>query len=232
MDEFSYIYGVLKQPSLVDFPGHHAVVLFTSGCNFTCGFCHNAELIEQRKGLTWSRLETLCREHAAQWVDAAVITGGEPTLHPDLDSLIAFLRKFGWAIKLDTNGSRPDVLARILSLVDYVAMDVKSDLEHYPEWTGFKQTEAIQKSIELLKSGDTAYELRTTVVDSFHDAGQMEQIGKMIEGTEQYYLQPFVPRETLPDAALRKKSRTSDDLLESYKSIITSYVQHVTIRGH
>ncbi|NCC51244.1 MAG: anaerobic ribonucleoside-triphosphate reductase activating protein [Spartobacteria bacterium] len=231
MAEFSYVYGMLKQPSLVDFPGHYASVLFTSGCNFRCGYCHNAELIETRKGLTWTRLSEMCREQAEQWVDAAVITGGEPTLHPSLEELIAFLRAFGWAIKLDTNGSRPDVLARVLPLVDFVAMDVKADLAHYAEWTGFTRMDAVQRSIDLIKKGDTPYEFRTTVVASFHDEQQMAQIGKMIQGARQYYLQPFVPRDTLPNEALRQEPRTPDGVMQQYKTLMTSYVQEVTVRG-
>jgi pyruvate formate lyase activating enzyme len=129
---------MLERPSMVDFPGRLACVLFTTGCNFSCGFCHNAPLLGERKpGLTWERLDSACREFRQSWVRGAVVTGGEPTLWRSLPQLLEFLSGHGFQLKLDTNGSRPADLERVLERLDYVAMDVKCSLARYEGFVRF-----------------------------------------------------------------------------------------------
>lgn len=228
----SPIYAYLKKPSLLDFPGHVAAVFFTSGCNMRCGFCHNASLLGQRQpGLTWERLDGVCREFRRHWAGGAVLSGGEPTLEPELPRLLALLRQHGFAVKLDTNGTKPDVLDAVLDQARYVAMDLKCRLERYPALTGFAGTDAIARSVALLKAGRVAYEFRTTVIDGVHDAGEIRAMGEWAAGAARFVLQPFLPRDDLPDPALRTVKRTHRDQLEALAVILREYVACVEIRG-
>jgi pyruvate formate lyase activating enzyme len=228
----SPVYGYLRQPSMVDFTGHMAAVFFVGGCNFQCRFCHNAALMARPSStLSWAKLEDVCRGFAEHWVDAAVITGGEPTLHPDLPRLVEFFRQFGWAVKLDSNGSRPDVLESCIPLVDYVAMDVKAGHSGYAELTGFSGTHDIQASIDLIKERAADYEFRTTVIEPFHDDGQMEEVMRMIAGARRYILQPFVPRDSLPDPALAATPRTPPARMQDLHARMRETAEEVVLRG-
>ena len=228
----SPVYAYLRRPSLVDFRSHLAAVFFVSGCNFRCGFCHNAALLGQpRPGMPWSRLAEACTRFRDNWVDAAVITGGEPTLAGELTALIQFLKGFGWAVKLDTNGSNPDIVRRCLPLVDYVAMDVKAGPSRYAELTGCPDTESIRASVRLIMQEARDYEFRTTLIDPFHDDDQVHEIGSLLNGARRAVLQPFVPKEDLPNPGLRALSRTSPDRLREARDLLRGCAQHVTILG-
>jgi len=228
----SPVYAFLRNPSLVDFAGHLSAVFFISGCNFRCGFCHNAGLMGMRTaGISWARLQEVCRRFSGDWVNAAVITGGEPTLCGELKGLIEFLRGQGWAVKLDTNGSRPDALRECIGLLDYVAMDVKAGLSGYAELTGFGEVDKIQKSIAVIRDYARDYEFRTTVIPAFHTAAQMREIGEMIKGSKRYVIQPFVPRDDLPDPALRETPRTDPDCLLAFQAMLAGCVEEVKVRG-
>ncbi len=210
-----------RQPSMIDFPGRLAAVFFVGGCNFRCRYCHNSELIPtDRPGLPWLRLDEVCREFARNWVSAAVITGGEPTQRSELPECIAFFRERGWAVKLDTNGSNPDMLEQCLPLVDYVAMDVKADLPGYRELTGFDDGARMLRSIGLIKRGARDYCFRTTVVEPFHSDARMRAIGDLIGGARRYVLQPFVPRETVADPIWAALPRTSDRRLAELRLLL------------
>ena len=122
-----------NKESTIDFDSHLTQMLFTSGCNFRCSYCHNCALWEKReKTLTLAQLDQLLENAKDNWVDAVCITGGEPTIHPDLPELISFIKHKGLSVKLDTNGSNPDMLARLINQVDYFALDYKISLEKYP----------------------------------------------------------------------------------------------------
>ena len=230
--ERSPVYAYLKKPSLLDFPGHVAAVFFTSGCNMRCGFCHNASLLGRRKpGLTWERLAEVCGEFRHHWAGGAVLSGGEPTLEPELPRLLALLGQHGFAVKLDTNGTNPEALAAALPQVQYVAMDFKCRLERYAVFTGFGDLAAIARSVALLKEGRVAYEFRTTVVDGVHDADEIRAMGELARGAARFVLQPFLPREDLPDPALRTVKRTHREQLEALAAILRDYVACVEIRG-
>ena len=228
----SPVYAFLKNPSMVDFPGHLAGVFFVTGCNFHCGFCHNAVLMGRRQqGIGWTRLDAACRQFLENWADAAVITGGEPTLDPGLTGLIEWFRKFGWSVKLDTNGSRPDVLRECLPRLDYVAMDIKAGPTRYAALTGWTDLAGIAESIALIKDRAYGYEFRTTVIESIHDDEQMEEIGRLVHGATRFVLQPFVPREGLPDPEFSKIPRTSPDTLERMRCIMRPHAAEVLVRG-
>jgi pyruvate formate lyase activating enzyme len=228
----SPVYAFLERPSLIDYPGQLCGVFFTSGCNFSCGFCHNAPLMgHKQKGLLWSRLDEICRRFKTEWVDAVCITGGEPTLAPDLIRLIRFFQGFGFKIKLDSNGARPDILKECLPLVDYIAMDIKSGLSGYAELVGFTRTEKIAESVKLIMESGKEYEFRTTVIEPFHTDEQVQEISKLIRGAKRYCIQPFIPKDNLPDPRLRETRRTTPARLRQIEQLMKPFVKDVVVRG-
>ncbi len=228
----SPVYAFLEKPSLIDYPGHLCGVFFTSGCNFTCGFCHNAVLMgKKQKSLPWERLEEICRKFKDEWVDAVCITGGEPTLQPELLELIAFFRTRGFKIKLDSNGSNPDVLRKCLPRVDLVAMDIKSGLSGYPDLAGFNRPDIIKESVQLIMNSGVDYEFRTTVITPFHTDEQMREAGKIIQGAKNFCLQAFVPQDTLPDEKFRGLQRTAPARLRELEKLMAPYAEKITVRG-
>jgi pyruvate formate lyase activating enzyme len=228
----SPVYGYLPQASLVDFPDRIALVLFLSGCNFRCGYCHNAALLgEKRPGLSWIELDRVCRRFRNEWADGVVITGGEPTLHSDLKCLIRRLRDMGFAVKLDTNGSSPGRLVETLAMADYVAMDIKTDPQGYPALTGFTDTDAIARSAALIKTGALDYEFRTTVLPEGHTEETIRRMAPLLTGAKRFVLQPFVPRPELTDERFRSLPRTQPDLLKRLASAARAYASDVAIRG-
>lgn len=223
---------LLPAVSMVDFPGRLSAVLFTRGCNFRCGFCHNAaRLGAYGEGMPWSRLLGHFAAFRAQWADGAVVTGGEPTLHEGLPELVSRLKREGFAVKLDTNGSRPDRLERVIGEVDCVAMDIKCAPGRYADFTGFGDIAALDRSVRLILGRARDAEFRTTVIEPFHDDAQMREIGEWIRGARRFILQPFVPRDTLPDPALRAVPRTRPQRLCALRDRLRGCAREVLIRG-
>lgn len=186
--------------SLIDYPGKLSAVLWTIGCNLRCPFCYNAELVLPELSEALPHLDLGEVLHALQerrgFVDGLVVTGGEPTLHDDLPEFLAKVRAIGLSIKLDTNGTRPEVLGSLLGegLVDYVALDMKAPFPRYPEFTGIeseKAASAVRRSLGILKGGDVGYELRTTVAPGL-SAQDLEEIAREISWAKRYVLQPFI----------------------------------------
>jgi len=228
----SPVYAFLEKPSMIDYPGYLCGVFFISGCNFSCGFCHNAPLMgKKQKGLPWSRLDEICRKFKTEWVDAVCITGGEPTLAADLIQLIEFFRGYGFKIKLDSNGALPEVLKECIPRVDYVAMDIKAGLSGYPELVGFNRTEKIAESVKLIMSSGIDHEFRTTIIEPFHTDDQMREIGRLIQDTKRYCIQPFIPKDNLPDLRMRETKRTTPARLRQIEKLMKPYVKEVVVRG-
>lgn len=228
----SPVAALLTQPSMIDFPGHLAGVLFVAGCNFRCGFCHNAGLLgKPMPGMPWEQLRQACERFRQNWVDSVVVTGGEPTLADGLPDLLRFLRESGFQTKLDTNGSRPDVLENVLPLVDYVAMDVKGAPSQYAELVGYDDLDRIRASVCLVRERAGAGEFRTTVIEGVHEVAHVAEIGALIQGAHRYVLQPFLPREDLPEARFRRWPRTSMSFLERLREPVAGCVREVVIRG-
>ncbi|MDZ4198311.1 MAG: radical SAM protein, partial [Kiritimatiellia bacterium] len=184
-----------------------------------------------RPGMPWERLREICADFRSQWADGAVITGGEPTLHEGLPRLVARLKAGGFAVKLDTNGSRPDALECVIDDVDYVAMDIKCAPGAYAEMTGFGDVEALGRSIRLIRDRARDSEFRTTVIESLHDDVQMAAIGDWLRGARRYVLQPFVPRETLPDEKLQTLPRTRPQRLAEWRERMKDCADEVIVRG-
>lgn len=192
------IIGGLQKVSLVDYPGHISATLFLQGCNFRCPYCHNPELVNPelfQRPLPEEEVWAFLRNRVGK-LDGVAITGGEPTLHKDLPDIMRRIKGLGLLVKLDTNGSHPDMLEQIIGLrcVDYIAMDLKAPLERYAELTGVRvDIAAIQKSIRLIMDAPVASEFRTTVVRSLLTPEEVMAIGRMIQGARRYALQRFVP---------------------------------------
>jgi pyruvate formate lyase activating enzyme len=222
--------------SLIDYPDHIATVLFTGGCNFRCPMCHNADLV-----LRPAEMPDLPEEEVWGFlarreglVDGVVITGGEPTLQPDLASFLRRLKDASLDVKLDTNGYRPDVLAALLTdgLLDYVALDVKAPPDKYPLLAGLTDADVtrIEQSITLLKESDIAHEFRTTVVPGLLDEDDIARIAQWIAGANQYVLQQFRPANTL-DPALEKASPYPMPVLQAMAKRASQWVSQVAVRG-
>jgi pyruvate formate lyase activating enzyme len=221
--------------SLLDFPGRIAASLFTGGCNFRCPNCHNAELVlhpqwlaDLPEGEIWAFLE-----QRRGLLDGVVLSGGEPTLQPDLLAFAARLHRLGFLVKLDTNGYLPDVLQQAIEdrLVDYVAMDVKASPPKYTEAAGTPvDTARVARSIDILLGSDIEYEFRTTVVPGILDEEDVVRIGEWIASARAYYLQQFVPRNTLDPAMLQQEPYPADRI-RAMAELVEPYVQLVQLRG-
>ncbi|HOG16502.1 MAG TPA: anaerobic ribonucleoside-triphosphate reductase activating protein [Syntrophales bacterium] len=226
--------GGLQKVSLIDYPGCISAIVFTIGCNFRCPYCHNPELV--KASLHPSPLpaadvfEFLKRRQGK--LEAVVITGGEPCLQPDLPEFAVALKTMGYLVKVDTNGSRPEVLERLLAekAVDYVAMDIKAPLSRYESVAGVPVVQKdIRRSVERILACGIGYEFRTTVAPSLLGPEDFAEIGKRIRHARRYVLQGFVPSKTLSAAYLRKKSPSSEDL-EAIRDVVKRYVETVVIR--
>lgn len=213
--------------SLVDYPGKVAVVAFTQGCNWCCPYCHNSELISKhRDGKVATRAIVECLESRPKSARNLVITGGEPTIHDDLDAFISELRSVARFIKLDTNGSRPNMLSKLYAkrLIDFVAMDVKATPFRYSDITGksVRYTE-MYESIQLILGSGVPHEFRTTVIDDFHVPNDFAIIGQSVEGARQLVLQPFIPANSIRNS-WRNLKPTSNAFLEECAKAAESYL--------
>lgn len=231
------IAGLMKL-SLLDYPGRLACTVFTPGCNFRCPFCHNASIVlNDREELSTAGLYDFLEARTGK-LEAVCISGGEPTLQPELKETIRTIRQMGYRVKLDTNGSFPERLEELFSegLLDYVAMDVKNSPKRYAQTTGClpelmeKLLPKIDRSIRLLKESGVEYEFRTTVVEEYHTEESMTELAQWLEGATRYYLQQFEDSghliggvqtlHALPEEQMRK-------LLEK----IRPYIPAAALRG-
>ena len=193
--------------TLLDFPGAMACILFTKGCNLRCPFCHNGPLVldKTKTGLISEEEIFEYLKKRKNVLDGVVISGGEPLLQKDIKRFISDIKQLGYKIKLDTNGTSPQILNELIEegLIDYVAMDIKNVFEKYPKITGCKNvnTDNIKKSIEVLKRNKIDYEFRTTIVKEFHDIKDIKTILTYI-GNSKYFIQNFVNSENVIKSGL------------------------------
>jgi len=222
----------LQKTTLLDYPGKVACTVFLSGCNLRCPFCHNASLVVRpaEDAVTEEEFFAFLRKRKGI-LDGVCITGGEPTLRTDLPDFIGKIKNLGYLVKLDTNGTNPEMLEKLISegLVDFVAMDIKNAPSRYaPICGGVDVLEAVKKSVELLMKGTVDYEFRTTCVRPFHDIAAMEEIGKWLAGGSQYYLQKFVDSGDLIGTNV---SELSKEEMEALRQAALPYIQNTHLRG-
>ena len=188
----------LQKLTLLDFPDKMACTLFTFGCNFRCPFCHNASLVLADRAnddvMPEEEFFTFLSRRRGM-LEGVCITGGEPTLQPDLADFIARIKDMGYAVKLDTNGYRPEVLRRLVeaNLLDYVAMDIKNSLPRYGETVGITRfdTTPVEASMDYLMEGRVPFEFRTTLVRGLHTVEDVRTMGRRLAGPEAFFLQTF-----------------------------------------
>jgi pyruvate formate lyase activating enzyme len=195
------IKGIVES-SFIDYPKKISLVIFTAGCNFHCHYCHNPELVNPSPPFISEEKVLKKLDSKKEWIDGVVITGGEPTMHPDLPEFIKKIRETGLLIKLDTNGSNPEMLKELIDneLIDYVAMDIKAPLENYEKITQCKpNVKKIKKSIDLIRESGIEYEFRTTILPSLITKKDILNIGYLLEGSDLLVLQSFRNEKTLDE---------------------------------
>ena len=223
----------LQKTTFIDYPEKIACIVFTQGCNFRCGYCHNPELFKNKEPVLSvpAFFEFLNKRKSK--LDGVVITGGEPTLHnKDLIEFIKKVKSLGFLVKLDTNGTHPDVLQELLNenLLDYIAMDIKAPLAKYKEITRVDiDTDIIKKSIDIIMNCSVDYEFRTTIVKSQLSFEDLRQIGELIQGAKRYYLQKFLATKIL-DENLMTETSYSDEEFKNLHTILEEYVNFVDYR--
>lgn len=222
----------LEKLSLSDYPGMVACVIFTQGCNFNCSYCHNSSLISfDKECLNEAKIFDYL-EKRKNILDGVVISGGEALLQKDIKNFIIKVRKMGFKIKLDTNGSYNEKLKELIDegLVDYVAMDIKHDKENYPYITGFSKYDydSVEASIKLLENSNIDYEFRTTIIKEYHDYNSIENICKLLNKKSKYYLQNFVDS---PDVLNKKISGFSNEELKNIERKLNEKYSNVMVRG-
>lgn len=224
------IAGLVKT-SLIDYPGKVSAVIFTQGCNFRCGFCHNPELVIGRGEdlMDEDEVFSFLNKRVTQ-LDGVVITGGEPTILPDLYEFTKKIKKLGYSVKLDTNGSNPALLRKLLDekLIDYVAMDIKGPLASYSNICGLTNTKVIQESIKLLLDSVIDHEFRTTFLPAFHRIEDAGMIGELIKGGQLFSVQGFRPGKTLDPKCSDEATFTYEELSKIAQTI-RKYVGNVRI---
>lgn len=223
----------LNKTTLLDYPGKVAATIFVGGCNFRCPFCHNGDLVlhsDKIQGYSEEEIFSFLRKRK-NVLEGVCITGGEPTLYTELYDFIRKIKEIGYLVKLDTNGSNPEMLCRLADegLIDYVAMDIKAPIDSYNKvcgaWVDIKK---IEKSVEFLKQSKILYEFRTTVVKELHTREDILKIGQWIFGAENYYLQSY--QETDKNISTGYSPMDRETLFE-LKNKLKNFVKNVKVRG-
>jgi pyruvate formate lyase activating enzyme len=215
--------GGLQKLTLIDYPGKIAATVFTIGCNFFCSFCHNPELVDPEK----IKKQPIIPEKdffdfltsRKGDLDGVCITGGEPTIHKDLPRFIKKIRNLGFSVKLDTNGSNPEMIKKLIDskLIDYIAMDIKGPLQ------------IPKKSVELIKNSGIDYEFRTTVVPILHTKEDILEIARELSPAKKYFLQQFRPGKNLNQSFEKEKTYSKKEL-DEFCEAIKPYFEECGIR--
>ncbi|MBR2498908.1 MAG: anaerobic ribonucleoside-triphosphate reductase activating protein [Clostridia bacterium] len=224
-----------EKMSLVDFDGLVSATLFTGGCNFKCGFCHNSPLVSSYKDLPEIPQDGILAylKKRQGILDGVCVSGGEPTLNNDLPEFIEKIKNLGYKVKLDTNGTNPDMVKQLFNdgLVDYFAMDIKNDKKTYAKIIGFDafDTAKVEKTVEFFLTAPVKYEFRTTLVNEFHTKENMINIGKWIKGADKYFLQKFKENENCIEQGF---SPVEEEKAKEFIEILTPYIPTIKLRGY
>ena len=226
--------GGLQKTSLIEFPDKICAIIFTQGCNFRCPYCHNPELVEPEKFSNLISEEEIFSflKKRKKYLNAVSITGGEPCLQKDIFEFMDKIKNMGFLIKLETNGSFPEVIKTSIkkSFVDYLSMDIKGPFEKYDKIVRVKiDISKIKESINLIMNSGLNYEFKTTVVKSLITKKDFESIGNSIKGAKLYFLQKFVSIKLL-DPDFSKEETYSDEEFEEIKNLMKNYVSECEIR--
>lgn len=237
------IIGGIEKFSLIDYPEHLSAIVFTKGCNFRCQFCYNPMLVwpdqegktnnEDHHRIGEDDLLVFLRSRVGK-LDAVVVTGGEPTLHADLPEFLVGIKKLGFKIKLDSNGTNPEMLQTVIDqeLVDYIAMDIKATPQKYDLVTGAQpDMEKIKESIRIIKESGLPYEFRTTVVPELATIKDISEMGELISGADKWYLQKFKSDTTLVNRDFENFQAYKEDEMAKMCEIAKNYVKICEVRG-
>lgn len=223
-----------NKTTLLDYPAHLAATVFLGGCNFKCPFCHNMELVlspETQPEISVSFILNYLKKRK-NILEGVCISGGEPTISPDLINFISDIKELGYKVKLDTNGYRPEVISTLISnkMIDYIAMDIKSSPRNYAKVcsTASLDMNKIYESVRLISNSNIDYEFRTTLVKELHDKDDIIEIGSWLNGARAYYLQPFRDNEQVIYSGF---SSFNGDELDSFLSILSKTIPNVSLRG-
>lgn len=224
----------LNQTTLLDYPGKVAAAVFLDGCNFRCPFCHNSPLVltpNQEVSLPWEDFFAFLKKRS-RILEGVCVSGGEPTLHKELPAFLESIRSYGFSIKLDTNGSRPEVIRSLhqAGLIDMVAMDIKSSKDNYGKVCGLRSPDlsAIETSVEYLMTSGIDYEFRTTVVKELHTQKDFQSIGKWIAGAKVYFLQAYKDSDTVISPGF---TSYSSEELHNFRELLAQTIPRVEVRG-
>lgn len=228
------IFG-LEKLSLVDYDGKIGATVFTGTCNFRCGFCHNSPLV-----LDVQKLPVIPEEEILSYlskrkgvIEGVCISGGEPTLQKDLPAFCEKIKKLGYCVKLDTNGTSPETVKLLneSGLCDYFAMDIKNDKDNYASIIGFDKydTQKIEKTVDYFLSGNADYEFRTTLIKEYHKKDNIIKIGEWLKGANKYFMQKFKASDSCISGGL---SSVEDETAKEFLSVISPYVKHAALRGY
>lgn len=225
--------GGFHKFSLIDYEGKISAIIFTQGCNFRCPFCHNPELVIPElfaNTISFDEIQKFLEKRKGI-IDAVEFTGGEPLLQDDIAEKIMQIKEMGFLIKLDTNGSFPEVLLELTELVDYIAMDIKAPLEDYSEIAKatIDKTKLFE-SIEIIKNKAKDYEFRTTLIKGYHNEERIQKMALTINGAKRYFLQKPHLSRNIVDPDFKLTGDFSDSELERFKEIAAKYVKETEIR--
>ena len=224
----------INKLTLLDYPEKVACVLYTPSCNFACPYCHNWEtLIQERLApLSFEDILSFLKKRLGV-LDGVVISGGEPTLMDDLPEKIKKIKELGYLVKLDTNGSNPEMLKELIDkkLIDYVAMDIKHSPSKYYDVIKNKSIsfDTIKESIEILMENKVDYEFRITLIKEYHDIDSIYEIGKLLEGSKKLFLQEYKLSDGVHDKSLNEVNIKT---AEKYADILSQYIDLVELRGY
>lgn len=224
----------INKLSLLDYPGKIAAILYIDKCNFRCEYCHNWNTLiaaEDNEDLIFDDILSFLKKRVGI-LDGVVISGGEPTLMPNLEEKIRAIKELGYSIKLDTNGTHPEVIKDLVAkgLIDYIAMDIKSSLDDYHKFTSNDALiEKVKESIELLKSGIVDYEFRMTLIDEYHSLEVINKVKDTLTGSKRLYLQQF----KVSDGVINKDLHAVDEgLANKFVEILSQSIETVELRGY
>ena len=224
----------INKLSLLDYPGKVAAILYIDKCNFRCEFCHNWNTLiasNDNEDFIFEDILSFLKKRVGI-LDGVVISGGEPTLMPDLEEKIKAIKELGYDIKLDTNGTNPELVKDLIDkkLIDYVAMDVKTSLDDYHLFTSNDDLIAkVKKSIELFKSNVVDYEFRMTLIDEYHNEDTIRKIADLLKGSKRFYLQQFKDSDGVPNKNLHP---VDEGIANHYVEILSQDIDEVSLRGY